>query len=367
MVDLNMEKYIDKDLCKKVLMVGVTFDADKPNGGGQSAVVYAYNHYFERLRYVSTWKQASHIGKILYFLRGYFIFLYLMIFDRSIKIVHIHAASGPSFERKMLLAKTAKLFGKKIVLHMHAGDFDNYYQKSTIGTKKRIRELVLGCDKLIALSHSWVDYYIKFGKPAKDVILLNNIVIAPTKINPRTDTVPVHFLFLGWLGDKKGVFDLLDTIIANKDCLMGKFHLRLGGFDNYNKIRSIIADNGLEHLVTLVGWVSGEKKIECLEWADVFILPSYYEGLPISILEAMSYGMPIISTPVGGIPEVVKDGDNGFLVTPGDKKAIFKAINTFVEHPEIVNSMGQQSLKFVEPYYPKQVLEHLRKIYEDLL
>ena len=73
-----MEKYINKEFCEKVLMLGVTFDADKPNGGGQSAVVYAYNLYFEKLRYISTWKQTCKIGKLFYFAISYIKFFLLM-------------------------------------------------------------------------------------------------------------------------------------------------------------------------------------------------------------------------------------------------------------------------------------------------
>ena len=358
-----MTKYIEKSLASKIIMVGVTFQTDKPNGGGVSSVVDTYNKYFDGLRYIPTWKQTNKIGKAFFFLFNYLRLFVLLCFDRRIKIVHIHAASDASFERKMLIFNLAKSFGKKTVLHMHAGEFDRYYQESS--RKKQIRNTIMNCDKLIALSNSWREYYIKFGKKAEDVILLNNIVNPPTK--QKAYQRNLHLLYLGWLGDKKGVFDLIDVVIEHKGELKGKFNLKLGGFDNYNRINTLIRDNSLEELITLEGWVSGEKKDSILDWANVFILPSYYEGLPISILEAMSYGMPIISTPVGGIPDVVKDGVNGILVKPGNKEQIWKAIKTFIDRPQLMEEYGKASLKLVEPYTPESVLTHLRTIYKELL
>ena len=103
----------------------------------------------------------------------------------------------------------------------------------------------------------------------------------------------------------------------------------------------------MEHCVKFEGWVGGEKKIHLLNWADVYILPSFNEGLTISILEALSYNCPIISTPVGGIPEVVTE-DNGILVEPGNTKQIAEAIHNYVEHPEIVKSHGAISGEIVD-------------------
>ena len=121
----------------------------------------------------------------------------------------------------------------------------------------------------------------------------------------------------------------------------------------------------LENIVFFEGWVGGEKKIELLNWADLYILPSFNEGLPISILEAMSYGLPIISTPVGGIPEVVKG--NGVLVTPGNIKEIHDAIKKYIDNPLLIEKERNISLKMVETYLPDFVMNQLKNIYEKLL
>ncbi len=132
------------------------------------------------------------------------------------------------------------------------------------------------------------------------------------------------------------------------------------------QLRNAIAKGGLSDIVKFEGWVSGEKKIELLNWADVYILPSFNEGLPISILEAMSYKKPIISTPVGGIPEVV-DKTNGILVTPGNDEEIFSAMKHYVDYKADITKHGEESYKKAETYLPDYVLKHLKKIYESLL
>ena len=96
---------------------------------------------------------------------------------------------------------------------------------------------------------------------------------------------------------------------------------------------NFIKDNNLDEMVKFVGWVSGDAKSKILSTTDILVLPSYYEGLPISVLEAMSYAMPVITTPVGGIPEVVTDGVEGTLFTPGDKASLTQTIDTYIENP----------------------------------
>ena len=126
-----------------------------------------------------------------------------------------------------------------------------------------------------------------------------------------------------------------------------------------------IRKNNLGDIVKFEGWVSGDKKINMLNWADIFILPSHNEGLPISILEAMSYGMPIISTPVGGIPEVVKG--NGVLVTPGNEIEIALSMRHYLDNPVLIEQEGRVSLNIVETYLPQYVMERLKHLYESLL
>ena len=358
---------VEKKLAQKVMMVSVIFRTTKPCGGGVSTVLECYDKYFDGLRHIPTWKYTNAINKAWYFFYHWFEFVVLLVFDRRIKIAHIHTAAGASFKRKMIMAKTAKLFRKKVILHMHAADFVEYYDASNV--KNTIVNDIQSCDRLVVLSPQWRDFFIKIGIDPQRIIILNNIVDAPFNIEnkPKVDTSIVRLLFLGWLGKRKGIWDLLDVMVMHHDELKGKLIFRFGGNEFENEINDIIQNNHLEDIVSFEGWVNGEKKKELLEWANCFILPSYNEGLPISILEAMSYGMPIISTPVGGITEVVKDGRNGVIVTPGDKEQIWQAIKQYINNPDKIVHDGKESMEIVEPYTPKYVLNNLKEIYTELL
>src|SRR5690606_40232854 len=111
-------------------------------------------------------------------------------------------------------------------------------------------------------------------------------------------------------------------------------------------------------------WIDGTQKDELLTICDILVLPSYSEGLPMSILEAMSYGKTIISTSVGGIPEIVKEGENGFLVTPGDKRSLSEVLNKILGDRNLLDIMGNNSQNRIQPYLIYHVFEQLKSIYQ---
>jgi glycosyltransferase involved in cell wall biosynthesis len=120
-------------------------------------------------------------------------------------------------------------------------------------------------------------------------------------------------------------------------------------------------------IVEFLGWISGMGKAIILNSSDVYILPSYNEGLPISILESMSYGKAIISTYVGGIPEIVRNKENGLLINPGELKQIEQTIDFFLENPDQIKEYGVISKQKVQKHLPHSVLKELQEIYKSVL
>ncbi len=166
--------------------------------------------------------------------------------------------------------------------------------------------------------------------------------------------------------DEKGVFDLLNLVHKNKEYLQNKINIIIGGDGEIEKLRNKIHEFEISHIVNFIGWVSGEEKVKLLTESDVFLLPSYYEGLPISILEAMSYNMPIIATDVGGIPTIVKGNINGILIKPGDQISLFKAMKYFIDNTKEIYNYGQNSYTMVKDFLPNKVINDLHKIYQKL-
>ena len=358
-----MTKLIHKDLSQKVLMIGEYFKHNAP--GGMAAVLASYNEYFENMQFIPTWRNGNILVKIWYAVYSYVFFIWYMLFVRFVKIVHIQGAAFASFERNVFFVKVGKLFGKKVVMHMHCADFESYYNPSK--HKQRIVDTINACDLYLVLSDSWKQYFESIGVKSNIIKVLNNTITPPVTKRVKRSTDILNLLYLGVIGQRKGIYDILNALKDNKEMFEGKVVLRIGGNQEEEKLQACINEYGLQGMVKFEGFVSGEKKIECLNWADVYILPSFNEGLPIGILEAMSYRHPIISTPVGGIPEVVKDGVNGIMVKPGNVQEIAKAISAFVGDKKLVEEYGMHSIELVKPYLPETVFAALSEMYSHLI
>lgn len=371
-----MKYIVDKSLSSKVLMAGNYYKHHHP--GGISAVVQYWSESIENLQYYPTWKlggwatRAWKLGgwatRAWWFGWSSVRIFSRLLMDRKIKIVHLHFAADGSFWKKEKLLRMAKMFGKKVVMHCHASRFKDFYSEQSEGRKQHIVDTLNKADVLIALSESWKEWFVSVGIVPSKIIVLHNITAEP-QVRPecKVKDGKVHLLFMGELGKRKGVFDIIRGLAKHRDEFEGKLEFRIGGNTNEDKLMREIEEGGLQNIVKFEGWVAGENKIDLLNWANLFILPSFNEGLPISILEAMSYKMPIISTPVGGIPEIVKDGVNGAIVTPGNDEEIFKAIKKYVDDRALLSKQGEESYKVVQTYLPDYVMNHLKEIYENLL
>ncbi len=284
----------------------------------------------------------------------------MLLSNSDIRIVHIHTASNNSFKRSSYFVNLAKRFGRRVVLHIHGGGFREYYNTHPSGILKSLKK----ADCVLALTDSWKEFF-------SDQLQLPNVVVVPNIVsNPQIKEVEhdgrLHLLFLGAIIEQKGIFDLVEVIKEHKDEWDGNLMLHVGGSHEVEHLQRFINDNGLENLIQYEGWVSDDKKIVLLNLMDAYILPSYIEGLPISILEALSYGKPVITTPVGGIPEVINES-NGFLFEPGDREAMYKIINDIVSNPTCLKEKAVNAKKSVDNNFPDRIASVLESVYCELL
>jgi glycosyltransferase involved in cell wall biosynthesis len=107
----------------------------------------------------------------------------------------------------------------------------------------------------------------------------------------------------------------------------------------------------LKDRVELRGWVTGEAKMESFEGCSILVLPSYSEGLPNVLLEAMAAGLAVIATTVGGIPELITHGVNGILIEPRNSIALAKALKELINQPELVRRMGEVNREKVRAFH----------------
>jgi len=182
------------------------------------------------------------------------------------------------------------------------------------------------------------------------------------KIPDRGFDEKVTITKMGRLGKRKGTYDLLEAFsrIASK---YHHVHLIMAGDGDVEKIRKRVKKLGLEDRVEVPGWVSGHRVAEVYSTTDIYVLPSYNEGLPNSILEAMAWRLPVVATPVGGIPEAVIDGKTGFLVEAGDIDALFAALDRLLTDHYLRLKMGKAGFdRFKEKFDIEQIVQRVLKL-----
>lgn len=349
---------LSEKLSSQVLTVCCTYN---PPRGGVAQVVYTYSkEVYPVFKSVVNSKAGPKIRNLWYAVSGMIKTSWILLTDRKVRIVHIHSASRTSFYRSMYFVKLAHFFGRKVVLHIHGGGFKEFYKTNP----QKIKKELISCDAIVALSESWRKYFEE-EVGLRNVFVVNNIIEDPQiKIVEKDDKF--HILFLGLITEAKGIFDLLDSMRDHKEEWHNRIMLHVGGNGKVEKFKQEVADYELEDMVVYEGWVSGEKKASLFNLSDAYILPSYTEGVPISILESMSYGVPVLSTPVGGIPEVIRSGENGILFQPGDKSAIASAINNLLNDKKLCRQMSERELGEAKDYFPESIAEKLVAVYNSI-
>ena len=343
---------------KNILTIGIDYRNVK---GGVAAVENVYSSFYEPFNHITTVVSKGQAKKVLTLIKAVTRFLYWMLFHKEIKIVHVHGASDASFYRKRIFINIAKSFNKKVVFHCHGAEFKRF----TCQHERIVASTLKKCDCIIALSQSWEKWF-EDTFHHKNVVVIKNVIAAPIIKKVDKDS-RFTLLFLGRLGKRKGIYDLLDVLKNNKEKYDGKLLLLIGGDGETEKVVNFIRQNNLDNIIKFEGWVSGEQKILLLNQADTYILPSYNEGLPISVLEAMSYSLPIVSTNVGGIPEILKDGVNGYLIHPGNKNKMEESINNLMSDKGLRQKMGVASQNMAREHLPEYVEKQLSNLYNELL
>jgi len=357
---------LDFSVFQRVLFIGPDY---KHHRGGIGAVLEVYQQHIPGFRFIATHNsRLSRTGVFLLAIGALIKLCWKLCSNRHIQIVHIHGASRGSFYRKYAVFLIVRyIFRRKVVYHLHGGKFHTFYNNGSKLYRKCVRHLLEEATHVVCLSAYWEKFLTAHFKIKSVSIIHNPIAICGDRPNITTSSHHLSMLFLGKIGDNKGIFDLLAIIARNRDHYRRHITLKIGGNGDVNRLKKFIADRELEDIVEYAGWVHGPAKHHLLSTCDVLILPSYNEGLPISILEAMSYSKPIISTTVGGIPEIVKNGVNGFLTAPGDQHALEKHIHQLLYDTTLQQQMGKKSFEMVAPYRINNVLNEMQALYVNLI
>lgn len=343
----------------KVLMIG----PDRSVHGGISGVV---NNYFDAgldqtvdLCYIGTMIEGSKPAKLFKAVQAYFIFL---IKVSKYDIVHVNVASDSSYYRKSIFIRTAKACHKKLVIHQHGGNFPEFYgEELSDRGRKRVKEVLSMGDAFLVLGAAWKDF---FGT----IIERDRITILPDAIRiPERGKKQygVHkILYMGRLCKTKGIGELLEVMPKIRE-QYPDVSLHLAGIWEDKELQAQALSLG--GYVTDLGWISGEKKRRYLEECDIFVMPSYFEGQSVSILEAMAYSCGIVASRTGGIPDMIIEDETGIFARPKDTATLAGGLAKLLADPELCRMLGENARRKVEVEFSiDHNMKRLLDVYESI-
>jgi len=287
---------------------------------------------------------------------------------KKVKVVHINPSlNKKSFLRDAVFAWITILFSRKLLVYWHGWEIE-YEQKIKRNKVLKFinKHTFLKADTTIVLGTVFKDKLIDLGYNNKIYIETNsaeNKFI--TKRNPKLirENEKIRLLFLSRLELKKGIYIAIDTLnLLNK--VENRFILTIAGSGS--------EEDNIKHLfsqhndIEWAGYVTNDSKHNLLDTAHVMFFPSYYpEGLPLTLLEAMMYGLPIVSRPVGGISDIVINNENGCLTESLLPEDNFEIINSLVNNPILYNQISQNNIEKSKLFEPQKVRERIYKIYDE--
>lgn len=293
--------------------------------------------------FLSTYEDASKLRKAFVAIRAY------LAFCRNVDrydIVHVHMASRASYERKAIFIRHASKRGKRVIIHHHGAEFGTWYDAELNDAKKtEIRDVFARADGVIVLSEEWLDWFTARGFCVDSFIVMHNAVSMPeASCSPGLHQ---DILFLGRLDERKSPDVLMRAAMKTLE-EHPESRLVFGGDGLLERYKALALDLGIDQRCEFLGWTTGEDKEQLFQRAGVYCLPSKNEGMPMSVLEAMAHGIPTVATPVGGVPQIIDDGGNGFIIPVDDEAALSSILCRLADSSELRSMIGNAGRKTVK-------------------
>ena len=343
----------------KILIVATS----RKTRGGITSVIKAHEIGEQwkvcQCRWIETHVDAGFFAKLFILFKGLIQYLWFL---PQAKMVHIHLSEPISAKRKSVFFKLAKLFGKKTIVHFHA-----FSPKTTIyGPNSGLyRCLFSNADAVVVLSDYWKKIITeKYGIKKNVKVIFNP---CPAVLMPEKYEKTKSILYAGTLNARKGYADLIKAFgkIADK---YPEWRLTLAGNGEIEEGHQLARNLKIEDKCDFLGWVNGTAKDQIFKQASIFCLPSYAEGFPMAILDAWAYGLPVITTPVGGIPDIADDGNNLLLFEPGNIEQLAICLEKAVADESLRNSLSEESLKLAATTFNISTINRqIGELYKEVL
>lgn len=350
---------------KTVVMIGPCPDAK----GGMASVVAVYraNGLFASgdCRYLTTAVEGGCLRKLAVAASAFFRFFALLIGGR-VALLHVHGASHGSFWRKLAFMRLAGLFSVPVIFHLHGGEFRQFVdQRLGSESRKLVIETLAACRLIYCLNEEIADW-LRSLVPGAVVQVMPNPIDLHVSAESNAERDPT-VLFLGRLEREKGVFDLVEAVATIAHLVPGIRLTLCGAGSAKGELEQLAVEKGIGALVAFPGWVDGEAKAALLRQAGVFVLPSYAEGMPMAVLEAMAASTPVVATRVGAVADMLEDGASGFVVDPGNVAILGNAILVALTDVKSTHVMTERAGARIRAMYAADVvIARLQQSYSEL-
>ncbi|MFX0210886.1 MAG: glycosyltransferase family 4 protein [Candidatus Hodarchaeota archaeon] len=276
------------------------------------------------------------------------------------------------YTRDVLFFIPAIVLSKKIILHLQGGSFRNFYENSNFLIRKLIKYTLKGVARILILSKRFESIFDGIF-PKKNLRIVPDGIKVPEfeSINKYKDSKTPRVLYTGTLMEEKGflcIIKAIPIVIGQRDAefiFIGDWYRD----KDRNKALNLIRRFGIARYVNFLGTVDGETKQRWFLSSDIFVfVPLHEEGQPLTILEAMGYSLPIISTNSGCIEDMVVDSENGFIVKRGDHQAVAEKLLILLSNDELRTKMGELGKRrFFDRFTAERFIHNLGQAFQEVL
>jgi glycosyltransferase involved in cell wall biosynthesis len=318
--------------------------------GGVDRIMDALKHEIERqsapdidVRFLAS-RGSGHVALSLFYTFGFCLQMLMARLRRHVDVVHINVSSYGSTYRKLAIAGFARLLRIPYVLHLHGSEYRTFWKDDLSFVNRRIRGMFEHASRIVVLGKVWRDFVASRAPAATDrIVIVPNATEVPELAHVGGGD-KVHILFLGRVGERKGVPQLVEALARMRH--LDVWRATIAGDGDVEAMRAKSAALGLGDRVTLPGWVGPAGVAALLASADVLVLPSFAENLPVSVIEGMAAGLAVVATPVGAVEDIITHGETGMLVPPGDVTALTETLIQLVNDAGLRERLGAAAAAF---------------------
>jgi glycosyltransferase involved in cell wall biosynthesis len=325
-------------------------------------VIATYSDYIGDGR-TNRWARCAQPGLFFWSLTRV---LVIAVTQRS-TVFHVHFSQRGSTLRKGVICVILRVLRCQYVVQAHACEDALFHSWVPAIVRRMLLWGIGGGRYVIVLTQFWRNYYALVLKlPLTKLLVLPNPADIPRSIPNRTSREGVELLFLGRVGERKGAFDVIHAFAALPKNIREKCHLTLAGDGETDIARGLLEQLGCSAQASVLGWVSGKDVDLLLAEADVFLLPSHGEGMSVALLEAMAWGLAVVSTASGGADEFLVADQNCLLVKPGDSHDIAGALSALAGDVHLRLRLGKEARRTAVRFSVDKYIGKLTRLYEEL-